>query len=501
MKCFSIALVAVVSILSACSLSFAYDAWEIVRGIKDASIEEVIASPYEEGIVYAASSKNLYRTENNGTTWDVVFSTKGDGSRINFVMVEEKSVFVCTENGVFKSNDGISNWKRIFKGVGDEENNALHIARSKDNLLYIGTEKGLFVSNDKKRTWIKDYEGIGNTSVRWIAFLRNEIFIASLKGVYKSSASGWKRVFITSTEEIVYDSDSTDTASITGKPVNSVLVNKNRVFLATDEGIFFSNNKGANWQRFQSNGLMSLKVKRLMYGENLFAATDNGLFIFNDNTQKWNALYKGMSSDETRSLSKDKGGIIWVATGNGLYKSTLKSDSLLAKVLGFPKKDEENILNIFDHEPSIAEVQNKAIQYAEVHPEKIQTWRKQAKIKNLLPELSVDYDKTVNYDSGADRYYVGPYDWGLSLKWDLGDLIWNPSQTSIDVRSKLMVQLRDDIMNEITRTYFERRRLQIETYLSPPRDIKQILEKDLRIQELTADLDALTGGYFSAQFE
>ena len=64
-----------------------------------------------------------------------------------------------------------------------------------------------------------------------------------------------------------------------------------------------------------------------------------------------------------------------------------------------------------------------------------------------------------------------------------------------------MVQLRDDIMNEITRTYFERRRLQIETYLSPPRDIKQILEKDLRIQELTADLDALTGGYFSAQFE
>jgi hypothetical protein len=208
-----------------------------------------------------------------------------------------------------------------------------------------------------------------------------------------------------------------------------------------------------------------------------------------------------MSSDETRSLSKDKGGIIWVATGNGLYKSTLKSDSLLAKVLGFPKKDEENILNIFDHEPSIAEVQNKAIQYAEVHPEKIQTWRKQAKIKNLLPELSVDYDKTVNYDSGADRYYVGPYDWGLSLKWDLGDLIWNPSQTSIDVRSKLMVQLRDDIMNEITRTYFERRRLQIETYLSPPRDIKQILEKDLRIQELTADLDALTGGYFSAQFE
>ncbi|MFH1767939.1 MAG: hypothetical protein ABH858_02100, partial [Candidatus Omnitrophota bacterium] len=85
--------------------------------------------------------------------------------------------------------------------------------------------------------------------------------------------------------------------------------------------------------------------------------------------------------------------------------------------------------------------------------------------------------------------------------WNMGELIWNDDQTSIDTRSKLMVELRDDIMNEVTRTYFERRRLQIEILTSPPRDLKVSLEKELRLQELTADIDALTGGYFSEQLE
>ena len=56
-------------------------------------------------------------------------------------------------------------------------------------------------------------------------------------------------------------------------------------------------------------------------------------------------------------------------------------------------------------------------------------------------------------------------------------------------------------MNEVTRTYFERRRLQIEIMASPPNDLKVSLEKELRLQELTADIDALTGGYFSKQLE
>ena len=60
-----------------------------------------------------------------------------------------------------------------------------------------------------------------------------------------------------------------------------------------------------------------------------------------------------------------------------------------------------------------------------------------------------------------------------------------------------MVQLRDDIVDEVTRTYFERRRLQIALLTNPPPDQQASLDKELRLQELTGILDGLTGGYVS----
>jgi hypothetical protein len=99
--------------------------------------------------------------------------------------------------------------------------------------------------------------------------------------------------------------------------------------------------------------------------------------------------------------------------------------------------------------------------------------------------------ETEDRDTGVD----------LSINWELGDLIWNDDQTSIDVRSKLMVQLRNDIVDEVTRLYFERRRIQVTLLARPQDDSQQILEQELRVQELTALIDGLTGGYFSKRTE
>ncbi len=64
-----------------------------------------------------------------------------------------------------------------------------------------------------------------------------------------------------------------------------------------------------------------------------------------------------------------------------------------------------------------------------------------------------------------------------------------------------MVQLREDILNEVTRLYFERRRLQMELASNKSITTTQAIEKDLRLQELTASIDALTGGTFSDAIE
>jgi hypothetical protein len=154
-----------------------------------------------------------------------------------------------------------------------------------------------------------------------------------------------------------------------------------------------------------------------------------------------------------------------------------------------------------------------------VEPQKIARWRKQAARKAILPKVSIgmdqDLDRTTSsniwgtYSSNGTpgRYYAGPDDitkynqknWSVSLTWELGDLIWSDDQTNIDVRSRLMVELRDDILDEVTKLYFERLRVKMEIDALGIEERKKRAERELKVQELTASIDALTGGYFSAQ--
>ncbi len=482
------------------NFSLADETWDFVSGIKESDIKEVSADRFNENTIYAASPKTLYKTKDGGGTWRVVFNAKGDASNINFISVSGQGIFVCTEKGVFRSLDGDARWQRVFKGIGAEENSARHIAFSKNGDAYLGTKAGLFISSDNGATWKKDPGEAGGAAVKWICVLEQAVFLAAERGVYKSSDSGWNRVFVTLTEDAEYDADSRDAAASAVKPVNSIIAHRGKLFLAADFGVFVSEDRGDTWSRFASDGLLSQKVKRLLFKDSLYAATDKGVFVFDDKDKIWNARYKGMAADEARSMSIDTKRNIWVATNKGLYKAKIDDASFLSD-------EGQDVLERFRHEPDIRKVQEAAIKYAEVHPDKIREWRKAARRKALLPSVSVGLDRYVtdyyHWDAGQSPDVLQKGDdvvaWDVSMKWDLGELVWNDDQTSIDTRSRLMVQLRDDILDEITRTYFERRRLQIENYLSPSSDLRQKLESELRIQELTADLDALTGGSFSRQ--
>ena len=167
-----------------------------------------------------------------------------------------------------------------------------------------------------------------------------------------------------------------------------------------------------------------------------------------------------------------------------------------------------------DEIPVVA-VQSMAIRYAEVSPEKIKAWRDGAKWKAAMPKVSLDLshsdDDTYEiYTSSTMSYTVsGPRktgtDYGVGLQWDLSELVWNPDQSSIDLRSKYTTQLRNQILQDVTRLYFERRRLlsEISAMDTENTDVGNgharslLVEKRLKVEELTAYLDALTGGGFS----
>ena len=159
------------------------------------------------------------------------------------------------------------------------------------------------------------------------------------------------------------------------------------------------------------------------------------------------------------------------------------------------------------NEPTVLELQRAAIRYAEVNPDKIAMWRHQAAIRALMPEVSVGYNNDIGNtistatSNGKTNFWIGPDDvstgWDFTAKWDLGDLVYNTAQTSIDSRSKRMVELRNDILEALNTAYFERKKLQRQLTRVTDKENPSYTEREIRIEELTATIDGLTGGYLS----
>jgi len=158
-------------------------------------------------------------------------------------------------------------------------------------------------------------------------------------------------------------------------------------------------------------------------------------------------------------------------------------------------------------EPTILELQRAAIRYAEVNPDKIASWRRQAAARAFMPEVSVGYNNDIDdtistaTSNGRTSFWVGPDDtssgWDFTAKWDLGDLVYNTAQTSIDSRSKLMVELRNDVLEMLNTAYFERKKIQRQLSNIADKANPAYADREIRIEELSATIDGLTGGYLS----
>lgn len=500
-----ILLVISLAVLS-CS-AFCDEEWEDMTGpIGDLDLQAIAIDPLDSNIIFVGSAKRLYKSVDGGENWEDVFTVYGDGG-MNFIAIDKKDakiIYIATSNGLFRTPDRGNTWRRVFKGIGDgkKEITCLTIHPFDADMIYAGTGEGLFRSKDRGASWQEFSSGIGNARLNFIEASPTHpdtLYVATSNGAFKTTDFGahWQRVFIAgaaqATEEIENNHAEGNEEQRT-REVNCIAVSAfdpDRVYLGSEDGVFVSKNNGRSWQRLSSIGLKSKHIESLALSERfVYAATDKGVFKIEEEKDRWQELHKGIMVDKISMLTLDaEKANLWSVGDGGVFKITLQSDS--------STKETGNSASFFDNEPTIREIQQAAIRYAEVSPGKIRGWRMRARFRPLLPELSLDYDKTINYDSGADRYYVGPYDWGVSVKWDLADLIWNPYQKDIDVRSRLMVQLRDDVLDEVTHLYYERRRLQKEMSLFPAKDAKDKLDKELRLQELTAGIDALTEGYLS----
>ncbi len=161
----------------------------------------------------------------------------------------------------------------------------------------------------------------------------------------------------------------------------------------------------------------------------------------------------------------------------------------------------------FDWEPSVREVQRKALAFARLHKPGITKSRIRGAA--ALPELRIGVDLGRLQTSTSRREVGSPVrltdrmdadrTWTVEARWRLHRLIFDPNELKLQSAQLRRGELRDELLAHVTRLYFLRRRLQALEVLQPARTLRTALARRLSIQRLTGELDGLTGGWFSAR--
>ena len=489
----------------------------------DLSWEDISAGNHDVGailvgqsekIVFAGIPGSLLKSEETGKNWRRVLAIRSGLRNINCLAqdrVNPNIIYAATDNGLYRSNNLGGRWERIFRGKNSLENQCTAVIGTSGGIL-LGTKAGLFISRNNGRSWSKGKGKIDSNVILNLDFVHKKdaiIYLAASSGIFKSVDAGenWERIYLSySRENDVTGSDDQDVAN-PGKFsdirfVKAGINNLNLVYFSCAKGVYKSLDQGRNWQKLSEYGLLNRDIKVLGLSDNsqIIALSESGVFLYGD--ERWDEVSFGLAGGKLNYFTLDNQGNIYVAGEKGIFKSSLRNrPNFTGQVLQGYLKDE----------PKIRDVQEAAIKYAEVSPEKISQWRKGAAKKALLPQVSVGIDRnstdlwhweggsTTKTDDDILRRGQDTVDWDVSLSWDLSELIWNDAQASIDVRSKLMVELRDDILDQVNKLYFERIRVKAELDNLAIEDRNKRFDKQLKLEELTASLDSLTAGYYSEQ--
>lgn len=489
--------------------------WQLVPIGAEPRIIAVTVNRQDASHVLAASTTAVYETRDDGSHWTLTFRTPA-GSQVRALALGA-AAWACTSQGLYARPTPEALWMPVTL---PEETapacTALRWDAHHPRQAWLGAAHDLYHSDDGGQSWQR---------VRWPAAAGDVLDIAAdtaSQRIYVLTTAGlffgpnpqgpWMQrtpLPAAGTDEATASAEASEDAPATAPSWRAIALHPHdaaTVYAATVRGMRVSTDEGRTWQPLARSGLLSTDTAHVLLQAHspvaLYAATTRGVARFYPTQHRWQMFAAGLAAGSVHQLD-GSAGTLWAATDHGLFRYAVPVLPGAEGVVTGP----EGLLQDFPHEPTIGQVQAAAIRYAEVHPDKIRHWRRLAALQALLPSLSFgldrDHARNVHYDEGAFPNFqvieTTDRDAGfdVSVSWDFGELIWNNDQTSIDTRSKLMVELREDIVDTVTRTYFERRRLQTRLLLQPLPEAEAALEQELRLAELTALLDGLTGGYFS----
>jgi photosystem II stability/assembly factor-like uncharacterized protein len=255
------------------------DKWTRYRdGFNNRRIHDIEVDPCNRDAVYAGSVAGLYRSDDRGKSW---YSVSSEDLVINSIAMHPQRpgrVVVGVEgDGVYVSDDEAKTFTRSSDGLYDVKiTSIVPDPSSKDrvyaSVVFGGAASGMYRSSDGGATW----ERASAAKLPEVLSLD----IARDGEADPKFVAGTERGFFYSNDGVEWTQSA---------PVNLPLrvdkvarFNGNRMFAATNEGVFTSRDGGKSWYVLGGADTRTVDIVIGSLGEKraLFALTENGLTAF-----------------------------------------------------------------------------------------------------------------------------------------------------------------------------------------------------------------------------
>ncbi len=258
--------------------------WTLVTGLKHTEVWSIAVFRRDEKIVAAGTRDGVFLTRDGGTNWEPVSPESNLALKpvvsLAFDPVDSRILYAGTTHLPWKTTDSGVTWQPVFKGMeNDSDVFSIHINTLNPDHVFASACSGMYRTVDGAANWTR-LIGAVDASYRTYQLVQhptqpNVLLAGTAHGLVKSTNAGktWRRLSNQSTRSIAFDP-----------------VQKNRIFVATEEGgLFLSDDLGESLRAI-NNGFCNRPFLSI-------AATANVLFTTTAATALNGGVFRQSESD------------------------------------------------------------------------------------------------------------------------------------------------------------------------------------------------------------